>query len=57
MGKECAELSKCDHCGYRLQSKDCFEIDVGDSEAEPFKEGHGTVIHCICYQCGEEWVE
>jgi len=57
MGKECAERSKCDHCGYRLQSKDCFEIIVGDEEAEPFKEGHGIVIHCICYQCGKEWVE
>ena len=57
MAKECANRSKCEHCGYTLKSTDCFTITIGHQESEPFKEGNGTVIHCICYQCGEEWVE
>ncbi len=33
----------CHKCGYRLQMNDCQKI-MG-------------VTHCICYNCGQEWVE
>ena len=54
MVAECVDR-KCSHCGYTLQSRDCKRIIVGNLTASPVDDRH--VIHCICYQCGEEWVE
>jgi len=34
----------CTHCGWRLRSSDCATIEDG-------------ITHCICYNCGAEWVE
>ena len=56
MAVECANhSSKCDHCGYTLQPRDCKKILMGELRASP--EEADYVTHCICYQCGEEWVE
>ena len=57
MGKECAEKLICDHCGYILQSRDCHEQIVRVNNGQYPPEDIETVLHCICYQCGEEWVE
>ncbi len=57
MAVECAEHSTtCDHCGYTLQSRDCWPIVAG--ELGVLSEDNDNIVwHCICYQCGEEWVE
>jgi len=57
---ECAKPSvddrTCDNCRHLAKKDDCFPIIIGDLPSEPFKEGHGLVYHCICYNCGHEWV-
>lgn len=42
----------CDHCGYRPRTRDCFTIKMNESEADEY-----SVVHVICYNCGQEWVE
>ena len=54
MAAECVKRT-CDNCGYTLQARDCKTIIVGELPGHP-SEGD-QVVHCICYQCGQEWVE
>lgn len=57
MAVECAEYSTtCDHCGYKLQSRDCWPIVAGELGILD-ESADNLVWHCICYECGEEWVE
>lgn len=35
----------CSNCGYIVKLKDVFYVESHD------------VWHCICYRCGEEWVQ
>ena len=34
----------CHKCGWKLRASDCKTIEDG-------------ITHCICYNCGMEWVE
>jgi hypothetical protein len=49
MAKECADDQESDlrtcKCGWHIPVKDTAYIESED------------VVHVICYQCGEEWVE
>ena len=41
----------CPSCGYRLKFSDTFDVP------EEAFEGNENLLHCICYLCGNEWVE
>ena len=37
-------VEPCSKCGWHLRASDCATIEDG-------------ITHCICYNCGQEWVE
>jgi len=39
-----ASVAACHKCGWHLRKSDCATIEDG-------------ITHCICYNCGQEWVE
>jgi hypothetical protein len=56
MVAECAKLSvddrTCDNCRHLAKQDDCFPVITGELGSEPIIAFH----HCICYNCGHEWV-
>jgi len=42
----------CDHCGYRPRKRDSFRIKMNEGEDDEYE-----VVHVICYNCSNEWVE